>query len=271
MSQLKGVWLTHLRKSGVAAKYSSGETQPLVYDGVIYTTTGNDDVFSLSAVTGAILWEHRSNLNQSISTICCGWINRGIALGDGLLYMGRLDGKVQALDQKTGKLVWTRQLVQWQKGQTITGAPLYMDGKIFLGVVGADYGTRGFMEAMDAKTGKSLWRFYTIPGPNDPGGDTWPKGSNEYLRGGASIWSTPAYDPKLGLLYFPTGNTGNDWFGGQRPGSTSTRTPSSRSTPTQASSGGTTKKSITISGITTRRALPCCSKQPTRPARAFPA
>ena len=79
----------------------------------------------------------------------------------------------RSADRKT---VWTRQLVRWQEGQTITGAPLYMDGKIFIGVVGADYGTRGFMEAIDATTGKSVWRFYTIPGPNEPGGDTWPKG-----------------------------------------------------------------------------------------------
>jgi quinohemoprotein ethanol dehydrogenase len=218
VSKLKGVWIRHLRGSGVAAKFSSGETQPIVYKGVIYTTTGNDDVFALSVLNGSILWEHKSDLDQTISTVCCGWLNRGVALGDGRLYLGRLDGKVMALDQKTGKTLWTRQVVQWQKGQTITGAPLYMDGKIYIGVVGADYGTRGFVEAFDAKTGKSLWRFYTIPGPHDPGGDTWPAGTAAYLRGGGSVWSTPAYDPKLGLLYFSTGNTGSDWYGGERKG-----------------------------------------------------
>ena len=218
VSKLKGVWLTHLRGSGVAAKFSSGETQPIVYKGVIYTTTGNDDVFALSVANGTILWEHKSGLDQTISTVCCGWLNRGVALGDGRLYLGRLDGRVMALDQKTGKTVWTRQLVQWQKGQTITGAPLYMDGKIYIGVVGADFGTRGFVEAFDAKTGEALWRFYTIPGPHDPGGDTWPAGTEAYLRGGGSVWSTPAYDPKLGLLYFSTGNTGSDWYGGDREG-----------------------------------------------------
>jgi quinohemoprotein ethanol dehydrogenase len=218
VGQLKGVWLTHLRNSGTAAKYSSGETQPLIYKGVIYTTTGADDVFALSVKTGAIMWEYKANLDQSISTVCCGWLNRGVAIGDGRLYLGQLDGKIVALNQKTGAVEWTRQLVQWQTGQTITGAPLYMDGKIFIGVVGADFGTRGFFEALDAKTGKSVWRFYTIPGPHDPGGDTWPSGSSAYKRGGASVWSTPAYDPKLGLLYFSTGNAGSDWYGGQRPG-----------------------------------------------------
>ena len=218
VGQLKGVWLTHLRNSGTAAKYSSGETQPIIYKGVIYTTTGADDVFALSVKTGAIMWQYKANLDQEISTVCCGWLNRGVAIGDGRLYLGQLDGKVVALDMKTGTVDWTRQLVQWQKGQTITAAPLYMDGKIFIGVVGADFGTRGVFEALDASTGKTLWTFYTIPGPHDPGGDTWPSGSSAYLRGGASIWSTPAYDPKLGLLYFSTGNTGSDWYGGDRPG-----------------------------------------------------
>jgi alcohol dehydrogenase (cytochrome c) len=217
VNKLKGVWMTHLNGSGVAAKYS-GESQPVVYNGVLYVTTGNDDVFAISVDTGKILWEHKSNIPQDISTVCCGWINRGVGLGDGRVYSGQLDGKVVALDQKTGEPIWTRQLVQWQKGQTITGAPLYMNGKIYLGVVGADYGTRGFLEAMDAKTGKSVWRFYTIPAPDQPGGDTWPQNSNAYQQGGASIWSTPAYDKDLNLLYITTGNAGNDWFGGDRPG-----------------------------------------------------
>jgi alcohol dehydrogenase (cytochrome c) len=101
---------------------------------------------------------------------------------------------------------------------TITGAPLYMDGKLYIGVVGADYGARAFLEAIDATTGKSVWRFWTIPGPNEPGADTWPSGTDAYLRGGASVWSTPAYDKNLNLLYITTGNAGQDWFGGNRAG-----------------------------------------------------
>jgi alcohol dehydrogenase (cytochrome c) len=217
VSQLKGVWRTHLNGSGVAAKYS-GESQPIVQDGVIYITTGNDDVFAVSVDSGKILWEHKSNISQEISTICCGWLNRGVAIGDGRLYVGQLDGKVVALDPDTGGVIWTRQLVQWQKGQVITGAPLFLDGKIFIGVVGADYGTRGFLEAIDAGSGDSVWRAYMIPGPGEPGNETWPPNSPAYLRGGASIWSTPAYDEELNLLYVTTGNAGNDWFGGDREG-----------------------------------------------------
>jgi quinohemoprotein ethanol dehydrogenase len=216
VAQLKGVWRTHLNGSGVAAKYS-GESQPIVQDGVIYITTGNDDVFAVSVDSGKILWEHKSNISQEISTVCCGWLNRGVAIGDNRLYLGQLDGKVVALDVDTGEAVWTRQLVEWQKGQVITGAPLFLDGKIYIGVVGADYGTRGFLEAMDAETGESVWRSYMVPAPGEPGSETWPEG-DAYEKGGASIWSTPAYDEDLNLLYVTTGNAGNDWFGGDREG-----------------------------------------------------
>ena len=216
VSRLKGVWRTHLNGVAMAAKYS-GESQPVVQDGVIYVSAGNDDVFAVSVDSGKILWQYKANLDQKISTVCCGWLNRGVALGDGRVYLGQLDGKVRALDQKTGAVVWTRQLVQWQKGQTITGAPLFLDGKIYIGVVGADFGTRGFLEAVDASNGNSVWRFYTIPAPGEPGSETWPEGA-AYEQGGASVWSTPAFDEDLNLLYITTGNAGNDWYGGDRPG-----------------------------------------------------
>ena len=217
VKNLKAIWETHVGGLGKAAKYS-GEGQPIYWKGVLYVTTGNDDVSAISVKTGKIIWQHKSKISQKISTVCCGWLNRGVGLGNGLVYIGQLDGKVVALSQSTGEQVWTNQLVQWQKGSTITGAPLYLDGKIYIGVVGADFGFRAFMQQIDAKTGKLGWRFYTIPGPNDPGGETWPKGSKAYLRGGAAVWSTPAVDPALGLMYFSTGNAGNDWFGGQRAG-----------------------------------------------------
>jgi len=217
VSQLKGVWRTHLDGSGIGAKYSA-ESQPVVYQGVMYVTTGEDDAFAVSVATGKILWTYKSGISQKITTVCCGWLNRGVAIGDGRVYLGQLDGKVVALDQQTGKRLWSKQLVKWQLGQTITGAPIYVDGKIYIGVVGAEFGTRSFLEAMDAATGEQAWRWYTTPAPGEPGANTWPAGSKEYLRGGATIWQAPAVDEKLGLLYFSTGNAGSDWFGGERPG-----------------------------------------------------
>src|SRR5277367_1907659 len=118
-----------------------------------------------------------------------------------MVFVGQLDGKITALDQHTGKVIWQDHPVSWHAGYTITGSPLYMNGRIYIGTVGSEFGTRGRLYAIDAYTGKRIWTFYTIPGPNDPGGNTWPSGSSIYTRGGASVWSTPAYDPNLNLLY----------------------------------------------------------------------
>jgi alcohol dehydrogenase (cytochrome c) len=217
VSKLKGVWLTHLRKSGVAAKYSA-EAQPLQYKGTIYVPTGADDVFAVSVDTGEILWQYEAHLDQKISTVCCGWVSRGVALGDGKVYIGQLDGKLVALDQKTGKPVWTTQVGKWQDGYTITNAPLYVDGMVVTGLSGGEFGIRGRVTAFDASTGKEVWRFYTIPGPTEFGGDTWPANSDAYKHGGAPVWQTPSVDPKLGLLYFSTGNAGPDNDGSGRAG-----------------------------------------------------
>jgi quinohemoprotein ethanol dehydrogenase len=216
VGRLKGIWHIHLR-SGTAGKYSA-EGQPLVYKNVMYVVTGADDVFAIDAKTGAKKWTYRAHLNQNIKTICCGWDSRGVALGDGKVYVGQLDGKLVALDQKTGQVTWTTQVARYQQGFTITSAPLYYNGRVYTGLAGAEYGIRGRVTAFDAKTGKEDWRFYTIPGPGQVGHDTWPATGNAWKHGGASVWQTPAVDPKLGLLYFSTGNAGPDFNGAARAG-----------------------------------------------------
>jgi quinohemoprotein ethanol dehydrogenase len=216
VKDLKGVWLTHLR-SATAAKYSA-EGQPLVYQGIIYIPTGEDDVFAIDADTGKIIWKHTGNLDQRISTVCCGWISRGVALGDGKVYIGRLDGKLYALDQKTGKLVWSTLVMPWQRGYAITNAPLYIDGMVITGISGGEYEIRGRLTAYDAKTGKERWRFYTIPGPGEAGHETWPASGDAWKHGGAPVWQTPSVDPKLGLLFISTGNAAPDNDGSHRAG-----------------------------------------------------
>jgi alcohol dehydrogenase (cytochrome c) len=216
VSQLKGVWLTHLRKSGLAAKYS-GESQPVEYKGTIYVPTGQDDVFAVNASSGDILWEYKANLDQEISVVCCGWESRGVAIGNGLVYLGQLDGKLVALDQKTGQVAWSKQVERWQDGYSITSAPLYVDGMVITGVSGGEFATRGSVTAYDATTGKLRWRFYTIPAPGQTGHDTWPAGDS-WKNGGAPVWQTPSVDPNLGLLYFTTGNAGPDNNGSKRAG-----------------------------------------------------
>ena len=215
--QLKGAWMTRLKGSGVGGKYSA-EATPLIRDGILYVATGNDDVFALNAKTGAFLWERWSHIDQSINTVCCGWLNRGLAMGEGMLFLGQLDTNIVALDIKTGKEVWKTPIEDWHNGYVVTSAPLYYDGIVYSGISGGEFGTRGRLTALDAKTGKILWRAFTLPAPGEVGSDSWPKGSVQAMRGGAPIWNTPAVDPELGLLYFATGNCGPDYDGAPREG-----------------------------------------------------
>jgi quinohemoprotein ethanol dehydrogenase len=217
VKQLKGAWMTRLKGSGLGGKYSH-EATPLIKDGIMYISTGNDDVFALDAKTGQILWEHWSQIGQTISTICCGWLNRGLAMGEGMLFIAQLDANMVALDIKTGKEVWRAPVEDWHNGYGMTAAPLYFDGIVYTGITGGEFGIRGRLTALDAKTGKILWRAYTLPAPGEPGGDTWPAGTTHYTRGGASIWNTPALDPELGLVYFAVGNCGPDYDGSMREG-----------------------------------------------------
>ena len=217
VAQLRGVWRTNLDGSGVAAKYSQ-ETQPIAYDGVLYVSTGQDDVFAVSVETGRTLWKYEARLDQTISTVCCGWLNRGVALGEGRVYLGRLDGVLVALDQRTGKEVWRTRVGDWRKGYTITAAPLYYDGLVVTGVSGGEFSIRGRVQAYDATTGKLVWRFHTIPGPGETGHDSWPAEGDAWKTGGAPVWQTPAVDPELGLIYFSTGNASPDLDGSRRAG-----------------------------------------------------
>ena len=225
VKEIKGAWVTHLG-SGLGGKYSL-EVTPLVQDGVMYVTSGNDDVFALDARTGALIWEHRSGIDQNINTVCCGWDNRGVALGEGKVFLGQLDGTVVALDAKTGKLLWQTPIGRWQDSYTITSAPLYYNGVVYTGVSGGDRAARGKITALDAKSGKELWHFWTAAGPVEIGGDTWPSPNDPdpvraaaYLHGGANVWQTPAVDPELGLIFFSTGNPGPaaGGIGANRPG-----------------------------------------------------
>ena len=217
VASLKGVWRARLGGSGVGTKYS-GEAQPLVYQGVVYIITGADDVFAISVDSGEILWSYQAQLDETNDVVCCGWTSRGVGIGDGRVYVGQLDGKLVALDQRTGAVVWSVQAERWQAGFSITSAPLYYDGLVITGFAGAEYGIRGRVKAFDAHTGAPAWTFYTIPAPGELGHDTWPQDNEVWQHGGASVWQTPAVDPGLGLIYFSTGNPGPDYNGAVRKG-----------------------------------------------------
>jgi quinohemoprotein ethanol dehydrogenase len=217
VAQLKGVWRTHLNGSGLGPQYS-GAAQPIVHDGKVYIITGANDVFALDVSSGAILWQYTAQLDPKLSTVCCGWTNRGVALGDGKVFFGRLDGRLVALDMRTGREAWSIQAERWQDGFSLTSAPLYLDGMLITGFSGAEFGVRGRVKAYDARNGKLLWTFYTIPGPGEAGHDTWPKDNGVWQKGGGTVWHTPAVDRELGLIYFSTGNPGPDFNGFVRAG-----------------------------------------------------
>jgi PQQ-dependent dehydrogenase (methanol/ethanol family) len=204
VAKLRLAWKTHLDGSG-AAKQFSQEATPLVYHGVMYISTGNDDVFALDAANGKHLWTYRSHIPvNTITTVCCGFSNRGVAIGDGKVFIAQIPGQLVALDQKTGGVLWRRWNTRWQEGGTLTSAPLYYDGKVYIGVSGAEMGVRGSVSAYNADTGRRIWRFYTCPVYGEIGGGTW--SGNEWQHCGGSVWSTPSVDTQRNLVFFGVGN-----------------------------------------------------------------
>jgi alcohol dehydrogenase (cytochrome c) len=217
VKDLKAKWRASLNGSGVKPR-AGNQGQPLVYDGVVYVMTGDNDAFAIGVESGELLWEYKANVDPNAARPCCSWVGRGLGLGDGKVFLGRLDSKLEALDQRTGKLVWSVQAEDPRLGYAIASAPLYYNGLVITGFAGSDMGTRGRLKAFDAKTGKLRWTFYTVPGPGEFGHDTWPAGSDVWKYGGAAVWQTPAIDPELGLIYFSTANPGPVLNGAIRKG-----------------------------------------------------
>ena len=217
VARLKGVWRARLDGSGAGPQHS-GEAQPIVYDGVIYLVTGANDVFAIDVASGERLWKYQAHLDPDISTICCGWTSRGVAIGDGMVFVGQLDGRLVALNQADGSIRWSVQAERWQDGYTITSAPLYIEGLVITGFAGAEYGVRGRVKAYDATNGELRWTFYSTPAPGEPGFESWPQDSDAWMNGGGAVWNTPAADPELGLIYYQTANAGPDFDGAVREG-----------------------------------------------------
>ncbi|MBR0896647.1 methanol/ethanol family PQQ-dependent dehydrogenase [Bradyrhizobium tropiciagri] len=184
----------------------SEESQPLVYQGVLYVTTHNATI-AVDAKTGKQIWKTKVEYPaETPRIVCCGIINRGAALYDGKVFRTTLDANVIALDAKTGKELWRQKAADIKEGYSMTVAPLVADGVVITGMSGAEFGTRGFIDGWDPATGKKLWRTYSIPTPDEPGGDTW-KGDTWKL-GGGSTWITGSYDAELNTVYWGIGNPG---------------------------------------------------------------
>jgi alcohol dehydrogenase (cytochrome c) len=209
-----------------AAVAGGWQVTPLVVDGVMYLTQRPNDVLALDAWTGRVFWIYRHTLAPN-QIVCCGANNRGLAILGDTLFMGTLDAHLIAIDATSGRPIWDTEVAYAKAGYSLTLAPLVVKDKVIVGVGGGEFGIRGFVAAYDARTGREVWRFYTIPGPGEPGSETWhpcPEKREAFCddeawkHGGGSIWVTGSFDPDLNLTYWGVGNAGPDWNADQRPG-----------------------------------------------------
>ncbi len=188
---------------GMASNHGE-ESQVLIKDGVMYVTS-HDKTVAVDAVTGKEIWKTLIEYApETTRVVCCGIVNRGAAIYQGMLFRTTLDAHVVALDMKTGKEVWNVKSAEIKDGFAMTGAPLIANGVLINGMAGAEFGSRGYLESHDPATGKQLWRHYTIPRPGEPGADTWP--DNAAVASGGSTWTTGSYDPELDLVFWGIGN-----------------------------------------------------------------
>jgi quinohemoprotein ethanol dehydrogenase len=219
VSQLKPAWTFHtgINGAGPSDPEMAMEMTPIVIDGVAYVTTGDDDVFAISATKGTQIWAYHPTDMPNISTlpVCCNRDNRGVAVGGGMVFDARLDGMLVALNAKTGAVVWKTSVGTASQGAGMTLAPQYIVNaakvpEVLVGVTGGEFAVRGHLDAYNPTTGALLWRFYTT----EP--DTW--AGDSYLTGGASIWGTPTFDPTLNMVYFSTGNAAPNLYVADRAG-----------------------------------------------------
>jgi alcohol dehydrogenase (cytochrome c) len=208
-AQLTALWTY---QTGVPGKF---EASAIVVDGIIFVSGWDNNAWAVDARSGREIWNYRRQLPINLA-ICCGSVNRGLAIHGDRLFMSTLDARLVALDMKTGSVVFDVEIDDYRKGYSSTPAPLIVKDKVIVGHAGADYALRGFLDAYDASTGARIWRFWTVPERGEPGGETWP--AEAKIRSGGATWKTGSYDPLLNLIYWGTGNPGPSLNGADRQG-----------------------------------------------------
>jgi alcohol dehydrogenase (cytochrome c) len=194
----------------------SNESSPIVIGNTLYVSSswGPKYVYAIDAATGARKWTYEPEIPDDVlQYACCDVDNRGVTFADGKIFVGRLDGKLTALDAATGKALWTADVVDYKQGSVITSPPLVVRDKVITGFGGGEYGVRGSLQAFDLNTGKQIWKTFTVPAPDELGSDTW-KGDTG-LKGGGAAWLVGSYDPKTDTVYWGTSNPG-PWNTGVR-------------------------------------------------------
>lgn len=201
VAKLRPVWTASLNT------LDGLEATPIVSDGVLYATAAHSHVYAFDAATGRTLWHWAPEEPEGLGTVlCCGPVNRGVAVYGDLVYVLTLDARLVALNRADGKVAWEKTLGDWKSGISATGAPMIVKGRVIAGIAGGEYGVRGYLQAFDARTGADQWTTYTVPGPGDAGHESWP--GDTWKTGGGATWQSGAFDPALNLLYWGTGNPG---------------------------------------------------------------
>jgi alcohol dehydrogenase (cytochrome c) len=191
------------------------EVNPVVYDGIMYVSSSYNRLFALNPETGELYWRYDHQYPEDLR-LCCGPVNRGVAIAGDLVLMATLDAQLIAFNRLSGKIVWQTQLAPYEKGFSATSMPMVVNGLAIIGIAGGEFGVRGFFDAYNVETGELVWRHYTVPDEGEFGADTW--AGDSYKRGGAPAWTSGAYDPETDTLYWTTGNPSPDWNGDARKG-----------------------------------------------------
>lgn len=210
VSRLRVRWIQQFNTSDPTI-----EATPLVVGGVIFTTLPPSTVVALDAKSGTVIWRYDRAVAGNLA-LCCGRMNRGVAILGDTLFLASLDGYLVAINAHTGKMIWETHVADASDNYSMTGAPLIVGQSVVVGIAGGDYGIRGYLAAYDPGTGKQNWKFDTIPGPGEPGHETWR--TDGWKTGGGPTWITGSYDPELDLLYWGVGNPAPDFSGDLRPG-----------------------------------------------------
>ncbi len=207
---LRVAWIAQLRSADQWL-----EASPIAAGGLLFVTESPGGVVALDARTGRKVWQFRRAPPSNL-LLCCGSVNRGVAILGDKIFVATIDARLIALDANTGRMIWETPVAENRDGYAMTGAPLALKDKVVVGISGSDHGARGFIAAFEASDGRLLWKFHTVPGPGEPGHDTW--SGDSWKVGGAATWSTGAYDPKRDLIYWGAGNPAPAHHGGVRKG-----------------------------------------------------
>ena len=216
---LRPAWVFQFGQIGLpatAATYAF-EAAPIIVDGVMFVSGWDGYVWAIDAESGQELWRHKREIPLD-TPLCCGNINRGVAVAKGKVFVATQNGYLVAIDGGNGEELWSKPFADVRAGESATLAPLIVKNLVIVGNSGAEYGVRGHIDAFDVDTGKLVWRRYNVPKPGEPGSETWPKDGDAMFHGGGSAWITGTYDPELDVLYWGTSNPSPDFDGSRRPG-----------------------------------------------------